>query len=113
MKLAELVRTECIRVGSTVDDKAMALCEIAVLAKNSPVLQNVPEEVVLEAMQEREILGTTAFGHGIAVPHCRIKGIQDFVVGLLTVPEGVEFESEDAQKVHLFVFIISPKTVSS
>lgn len=109
MKLTELLRTECIRVGSTVDDKAMALCEIAALAKNSSILKNVSEEAILEAMQERETLGTTAFGHGIAIPHCRIKGIKDFVVGLLTVPEGVEFESEDYQKVHLLVFIISPK----
>ncbi|MHC4855250.1 MAG: PTS sugar transporter subunit IIA [Planctomycetota bacterium] len=108
MKLTELLRTECIRVGSTVDDKAMALCEIAALAKKSAILKNVSEEAILEAMQERETLGTTAFGHGIAIPHCRMKGIRDFVVGLLTVPEGVEFESEDAQKVHLLVFIISP-----
>jgi len=109
MKLTELLRSECIRVGSTVDDKAMALCDIAALAKKSAILKNVSEEAILEAMQERETLGTTAFGHGIAIPHCRMKGVRDFVVGLLTVPAGVEFESEDAQKVHLLVFIISPQ----
>lgn len=109
MKLAELLRKECIRVGSTVDDKAMALCEIAALAKKSAILKKVSEESILEALQERETLGTTAYGHGIAIPHCRIKGVKDFVMGLLTVPEGVEFESEDKQKVHLLVFIISPK----
>ena len=109
MKLNELLRPECIRVGSTVDDKAMTLCEIASLAKESPVLKNITEEKILEALQEREILGATAFGHAIAIPHCRIKGVRDFVVGLLTVPEGVEFESEDAQKVRLLAFIIAPK----
>ena len=109
MKLTELLCSECIRAGSTVDDKAMALCEIAALAKKSAVLKKVSEEAILEALQERETLGTTAYGHGIAIPHCRIKGIKDFVVGLLTVPEGVEFESEDNQKVHLLVFIVSPK----
>ena len=109
MKLSELLRKECVQVGSTVDDKAMALCEIASLAKKSDILKNVSEEAILEALQERETLGTTAFGHGIAIPHCRMKGVQDFVVGLLTVPDGVEFESEDTHKVHLLVFIISPK----
>lgn len=108
MKLAELLRQECIRIGSTVDDKAMALCEIASLAKKSNVLKNVSEEAILEAFQEREILGATAFGHGVAIPHCRMKGVRDLVVGLLTVPMGVEFESENAQKVHLLVFIIAP-----
>ncbi len=109
MKLTELLRTECIRVGSTVDDKAMALCEIAALAKKSKVLNKIPEEAILEALQERETLGTTAFGQGVAIPHCRMEGVRDFVVGLLTVPEGVEFEAEDGKKVHLLVFIIAPK----
>ena len=109
MKLTELLRNECIRVGSTVDDKAMALCEVAALAKKSKVLKNIPEETILEALQERETLGTTAFGQGIAIPHCRMEGVRDFVVGLLTVPEGVSFEAEDGKKVHLLVFIIAPK----
>jgi mannitol/fructose-specific phosphotransferase system IIA component (Ntr-type) len=67
MKLTELLRTECIRTGSTVDDKAMALCEVAALAKKSRVLKNISEEAILEALQERETLGTTAFGHGLAI----------------------------------------------
>lgn len=109
MKLTELLRDECIRVGSTVDDKAMALCEIAALAKKSKVLKDISEEAILEALQERETLGTTAFGRGLAIPHCRMEGIRDFVVGLITVPEGVSFESEDGKKVHLITFIIAPK----
>ena len=109
MKLTELLRPECVRTGSTVDDKAMALCEIAALAKKSNILREIPEEVILESLQERETLGTTAFGHGIAIPHCRMEGVRDFVVGLLTVPEGVEFEAEDGKKVNLLVFIIAPK----
>ncbi|MCI0500070.1 MAG: PTS sugar transporter subunit IIA [Planctomycetales bacterium] len=108
MKLTDVLRSECIRVGSMVDDKAMALCEIAALAKKSRLLNAVSEEAVLEALQERETLGTTAFGHGIAIPHCRMRGVRDFVVGLMTVPNGVEFESEDGKKVHLIVFIIAP-----
>jgi len=109
MKLTELLRTECIRTGSTVDDEAMALCEVAALAKKSKVLKNIPEEAILEALQERETLGTTAFGNGLAIPHCRMEGVRDFVVGLLTVPEGVSFEAEDGKKVNLLVFIIAPK----
>lgn len=113
MKLNELLREECIRVGSTVDDKAMALCEIASLAKKSKVLKKVSEEAILEALQERETLGATTIGQGIAIPHCRVKGVRDFVVGLLTVPDGVEFESEDARKVHLLAFIIAPEKSSN
>ena len=113
MKLSELLRLECVRVGSSADDKALALCEIAALAKKSPICRNVSEEDILEALQDRETLGATAFGHGIAIPHCRMKGVHDFVVGLMTIPDGMDFEAEDGAKVRLLVFIIAPREESN
>lgn len=108
MKLAELLRTECTRVGSTANDKALALCEIAALAKKSLVCRNVTEEAILEALQDRETLGATVLGHGVAIPHCRLRGLHDFVVGLMTAPEGVDFEADDHGTVKLLIFIIAP-----
>jgi mannitol/fructose-specific phosphotransferase system IIA component (Ntr-type) len=108
MKLSELLRAECVRAGSSADDKALALCEIAGLARKSSICRNVSEEDILEALQDRETLGATALGNGIAIPHCRMRGIHDFVVGLMTVPGGVDFEAEDGKKVRLLVFIIAP-----
>ena len=109
MKITEFLRSECIRVKSTADDKALALCDIAALAKESDILKNISEDAILEALQDRETLGATAFGHGIAVPHCRMRDVKDFVVGLMTIPKGVDFESEDRQEVKLIVFIIAPR----
>ncbi len=109
MKLKELLRSECIRAGSTADDKALVLCEIADLARRCDILKNVPEGAILEALQDRETLGATAFGRGVAIPHCRMRDVDDFVVGLMTIPNGVEFESDDRRKVRLIVFIIAPR----
>ncbi len=108
MKLTDVLRPECIRTGVVFSDKAIALCEIAALAKRSPLCKHISEEDILEALQERETLGSTAFGGGVAIPHCRIKSITDFVVGILSVPEGVDFEATDSQKVRLIVFILAP-----
>lgn len=108
MRFADVLRPECIELGATVRDKAFALCEIAALAKRSPVCKAVTEEQILEALQERETLGSTAIGEGVAIPHCRIKGIRDFVVGLITVPQGVDFDAPDRRKTTLLVFIIAP-----
>lgn len=113
MKLSELLRLECVQAGSAANDKALALCEIAALARKSPICRNVSEEDILEALQDRETLGTTAFGNGVAIPHCRMKGVADFVVGLMTVPDGVNFEAEDGKKVQLLVFIIAPQEQSN
>lgn len=108
MKLTDVLRPECVRTGLVIEDKAIALCEIAALAKRSPACRHISEEDILEALQERETLGTTAFGGGVAIPHCRMKTISDFVVGILTVPDGVDFEAADKQKVKLIVFMLAP-----
>lgn len=108
MKLAEVIKPECIQTGMVFEDKAIALCEIASLAKRSPLCRHISEEDILEALQERETLGSTAFGGQVAIPHCRLKTIPDFVVGAVTIPEGVDFEATDKQKVRLIVFILAP-----
>ncbi len=108
MKLAEVIRNECVRAGAGFEDKAMVLCEIASLARQSGLCGDVGEETILEALQERETLGSTGIGGGVAIPHCKLRGIQDFVVGAISLPEGVDFESSDRKKVHLLVFIIAP-----
>jgi nitrogen PTS system EIIA component len=108
MKLSDVIRRECVQINGAFEDKAMALCEIAALARKSPLCRNVSEETILEALQERETLGSTAFGSGVAIPHCRLKNVRDFVVGLITVPDGVDFEAADHKKVQLIIFIIAP-----
>jgi PTS system nitrogen regulatory IIA component len=108
MKLTDVLRPECVRTGLVIEDKAIALCEIAALAKKNPLCRHISEEDILEALQERETLGSTAFGGGVAIPHCRLKAIPDFVVGIATIPDGVDFESADKQKVRLIVFILAP-----
>jgi nitrogen PTS system EIIA component len=74
--------------------------------------KNITENDILARLMAREKLGTTGFGEGIAIPHCRIKGIRDFMVGIVTLPNGVNFESEDGKKVKLIVYIIAPESDS-
>jgi PTS system nitrogen regulatory IIA component len=61
-------------------------------------------------LQQRERIGTTGFGGGIAIPHCSLDDIEEFVVGLLIVSDGVDFESLDGKKTTTFFFIIGPKS---
>ena len=113
MKLIGVLQKECIVAGAEFSDKAEVLCEIAQIAKSSPVMKDVSAEEILAGLQERESLGSTGFGKGIAIPHCRLKSVTDFVVGIITVPTGVDFEALDEKKVNLFIFIIAPETESS
>jgi PTS system nitrogen regulatory IIA component len=108
MGLFASFRPECIQIGSDARNKAEVLDDIARLAKRSKVLENVPEKQIRRALERREKIGTTGFGGGIAIPHCALEDIEEFVVGLLIAPEGIDFESLDREKTTTFFFIIGP-----
>lgn len=113
MKLADVLGKECVGVNARLGNKAEALREVARLAKKSGILEGVGEQNILAALEARESLGSTGIGKGVAIPHCRLKSIKDFVVGIVTVPSGVDFDALDAEKVRLIVFIVAPEVVSN
>ena len=98
-----------IQVGTSAMDKFDVLHEIAVLAKKSPALEEYSEEVIFEALDTRERIGSTGFAHRVAIPHCSFDELDSFVVGVLIAPSGVDFEALDGQKTYIFFFIIGPQ----
>ena len=108
MELKDVLCSQCMLAGASFKDKAEVLVEISRLSSKSGIPGNLSEDDILEGLRSREQLGSTGFGGGIAIPHCRLDGMQDFVVGVITIPKGVDFGSADGQKVKLVVFIIAP-----
>ncbi|MEA3227265.1 MAG: PTS sugar transporter subunit IIA, partial [Planctomycetota bacterium] len=113
MRLADVLRKECIVANVQFGNKAEAIREVSRLAKQCSVLENVSEQEILAGLQAREAIGSTGVGKGVAIPHCRLKSVTEFVVGLITVPSGVDFDAIDAGKVKLIVFIIAPEVESN
>ncbi len=110
MDLSKILSENCIQIGGNFSNKIDVLKYLAKLAKKNTVLDKISEEDVFQGFLEREKLGTTGFEKGIAIPHCAFDGISDFIVGMLILPEGVNFESIDKKKTKLFIFIILPKS---
>ncbi len=69
--------------------------------------------VLLDRLREREELGSTALGHGIAVPHCRLQGLSRLTVAVGLCREGVDFAAEDGELVKLFFVVISPNNAAA
>lgn len=109
MEPADNLAIDLIQVGTSAKDRFDALREIASLAKKSPVLEEYSEEVIFEALDNRERTGSTGFGNRVAIPHCSFDEIDRFVVGVLVAPDGVDFGALDGQKTKLFFFIIGPE----
>ena len=100
-------------MGVEAGSKQEALEEVVKAAKRYSALENIPDRAILDCLQERESLGTTGFGDGIAIPHCRLADVSEFIVGIVTVPGGVDFESLDGEDVNLIIFIIAPAEQSN
>ena len=64
---------------------------------------------VLEHLEERERLGSTGFGRGVAIPHARIAGLNRPVAALLKLPQPVDFASADGMPVDLVFGLLSPE----
>jgi len=109
MRLSDLVETRYIEAGAVLSDKDAALRRVAALACAHPALAQVSEAELLAALRAREDLASTGVGGGLAIPHCRLRGLEQFVVGLVGVPDGVDFDALDAVPVRLLVFIIAPE----
>ena len=67
----------------------------------------VKEKDLYEKLIQREELGSTAIGEGVAIPHCKMKGIKDPVVMLGVSQKGVHFYSLDGKPSHLFFLVAS------
>ncbi|MDP8219923.1 MAG: PTS sugar transporter subunit IIA [Candidatus Stygibacter frigidus] len=108
MDLTEVLRLECCTTNLQSHSKNEILEELAKLVKRNEILKDVPESEILENLHKREDQGSTGFGRGIAIPHCQISGIKDFVVGIGISHKGVDYDAIDHRKVKIFVIIVGP-----
>ncbi|MFU0503143.1 PTS sugar transporter subunit IIA [Pseudaminobacter sp. NGMCC 1.201702] len=103
LRIAELIRPENIAVDVSATAKRHALLEAAKLLAAS---SGLPESRIFMALIDRENLGSTGFGRGVAVPHARISGLARTHMAFLRLARPVDFEASDEQPVDLICAII-------
>ena len=110
MNLGNLLDLRAIspRVGGS--SKRQVLSVIADIAARS---FGLPSDQVLDALLEREAAGSTGVGHGVAVPHARLEGIERMRAVFVRLEQPVAFEAVDDQPVDLLFALFAPKGSSS
>ena len=78
------------------------------LAQRFASVYDLDAVIVQEALEEREALGSTGFGRGVAIPHARIDGLGCPVVALMRLDSPVEFDAADGMAVDLVFGLLSP-----
>ncbi len=111
MALQDLLDRNLIQVPLESGDKEGVLSELVAVLKNKGIIND--SDSLLNALVERESLGSTGLDKGIAVPHAKTEQIQDLCIILGISPGGVDFEALDGQDSHLFFMIISRPEQSS
>ena len=106
MRLGSLTRPELIFPDLPAADRAGVL---HALAERIAGRRAVPNAVDLyQKLLEREQLGSTGIGAGIAIPHCKLPKLKTGVAAIGLVPQGVDFGAVDGQPVRVFFLVVSP-----
>jgi len=66
-------------------------------------------DVMVEVLLEREKLGSTGIGDGIAIPHGKLSGLDNLIVSFGRTKEGIDFDSLDGKPVHIFFLLMAPE----
>ena len=108
MKFADFVVSEAIRAELTAQDKEGVIREMVQALMDAGQIEEDEFESIVKAILKREELGSTGIGRGVAVPHTKHPSVDRLVGNVAISGGGVDFDSLDGEKVHLFFLLISP-----
>jgi nitrogen PTS system EIIA component len=74
--------------------------------------QQIPRKVVFDSLMAREKIGSTGLGHGIAIPHGRIKGMHQAMGALIRLKTPIPFDAPDGKPVSLLFVLLVPEHAS-
>lgn len=106
MEVADLVQTESVIAKLAATSKKQALQE---LAKRAAQITGLHERVIFDVLLERERLGTTGVGNGIAIPHGKLPDLTRLYGLFARLEKPVDFEAVDDQPVDLIFLLLAPE----
>jgi PTS system nitrogen regulatory IIA component len=106
MKILDILLRDAVIVDLKATSKREALEEIcSAVAAAEPAAERTK---LLEVLAERERLQSTGIGEGVAIPHGKVAGLPRLIAAFAKSKGGVDFDSVDGQKTHLFFLLVMP-----
>ncbi|MCG8632781.1 MAG: PTS sugar transporter subunit IIA [Desulfobacterales bacterium] len=106
MKISDILIKESIIADLAADNKTGVLQELADAVAQST--SATPNEIAA-VLKEREALGSTGIGGGIAIPHGKLDSVESVTVGFGLSRKGIEYDSLDDRPVHIFFLLLTPE----
>jgi PTS system nitrogen regulatory IIA component len=109
MKLEDILKSNLVIDSLRATTKPKLLSEMADhLCEQLPQIQT-PSSIILDYLNQREDLGSTGIGQGIAIPHTKVPGLNDLIACFGRSTEGVEYNAIDDKPVHLIFMLLIPE----
>lgn len=108
-RLASILPTAQVLVHVDATSKKRAFEEVGLLFEN---LHGLNRALVTDSLFARERLGSTGLGHGVAIPHGRIKGLKAPMAAVLQLAQPIGFDAPDEQPVSLLIFLLVPEAAT-
>lgn len=106
MELSKLLIPGAVRVVAQLTSKKRLFHELGELAAQA---YGISAATAIDGLQERESLGATGVGHGIALPHARLEDIAHIRAVFLRLERPLDYDSVDRQPVDLVFALLAPK----
>ncbi|MDR2818899.1 MAG: PTS sugar transporter subunit IIA [Endomicrobium sp.] len=110
MKIMDFLSQDAIIVDLKATDKKSAIVELAEVLKNTKKIKNSDD--IINIVLERERLGSTGIGQGVALPHGKTDLLQEQIGVLGISRKGIEFNSLDGEPVHIIFLLVGPVEVA-
>ncbi|MGA2091512.1 MAG: PTS sugar transporter subunit IIA [Endomicrobiales bacterium] len=107
MNISGYLSVETITLDLKATDKNSAITELVGMLKKANKVKNCEETI--EVLLQREKLGSTGIGQGIAIPHGRMSSLKEQVIALGISKTGLEFDSLDALPVNICFLLVCPE----
>jgi mannitol/fructose-specific phosphotransferase system IIA component (Ntr-type) len=104
--LGSLTRPELIFPDLPAADRQEVLRTFAGRIAGTGLVKSGDE--LFQKLWEREQLGSTGIGSGVAIPHCKLQGLDHGIVAVGLIPEGVDFGAADGRPVKVLFLVVSP-----
>jgi len=108
-RLSSILPAPQVLVGVDATSKKRAFEEAGLLFEN---LHGLSRALITDSLFARERLGSTGLGHGVAIPHGRIKGLKAPMAAVLQLAQPIGFDAPDEQPVVLLIFLLVPEAAT-
>jgi nitrogen PTS system EIIA component len=106
MKISSILKPEAVKVITSATSKKRVLHDLGEMAAS---VYKINASTAIEALMERETLGPTGVGHGVALPHARLPGLDAVQGAFLLLEKPIDFDAVDRAPVDIIFALFAPE----